>query len=126
MSIVFDAGAFMAVERGDRDLVALVKRERQLGRSPLTHGGVVGQVWRGGHGRQAVLARLLPGVEVAPLDDHSGRRAGVLLGAVGSADVLDAAVVLLAADDDEIYTSDIDDLRALAAAAGLQVNLIPV
>jgi hypothetical protein len=41
--------------------------------TPLTHGGVVGQVWRGGTGRQAPLARLLPGIEVAALDATLGR-----------------------------------------------------
>lgn len=45
--LVLDAGAFVAVERGDRDVVALVKRERLAGRSPVTGGGVVAQVWRG-------------------------------------------------------------------------------
>jgi hypothetical protein len=126
MSIVLDAGALLAVERGDREMVALIKRERQAGRAPLSHGGVVGQVWRGGHGRQAILARLLPGVEVEALDDDLGRRAGVLLGAAKRADVIDAAVVLLAQDGDEIFTSDPGDLRDLARVAGRHVELIPV
>ena len=126
MSIVLDAGALLAVERADRDIVALIKRERQAGRAPLSHGGVVGQVWRGGHGRQAILARLLPGVDVEPLDDDLGRRAGVLLGAAKQADVIDAAVVLLAQDGDEIFTSDPGDLRELARVAGRHVELIPV
>jgi hypothetical protein len=126
VSIVLDAGALVAVERGDRDLIALVKRERREGRVPVSHGGVIGQVWRGGSGRQAILARLLPGVDVQPLDDELGRRAGVLLGAAGQADVVDAAVVLLAHDGDEIFTSDPGDLQDLAAVAGRHVELIPV
>ncbi len=126
MSVVLDAGALVAIERGDRDLIAVVKRERRAERAPLTHGGVVGQVWRGGHRRQAVLARLLRGVEVQPLDDDAGRRAGVLLGLAGAADVIDAAVLLLAHDGDEIFTSGPEDLRVLAAAAGRHVDLIPV
>jgi len=67
VSLILDAGAFVAVERGDRDIVALVKRERLAERSPVTHGGVVAQVWRGGAGRQAEVARLLAGVDVKPL-----------------------------------------------------------
>jgi hypothetical protein len=126
VSIVLDAGALLAVERNDRDMVALIKRERREGRAPVSHGGVIGQVWRGGSGRQATLARLLPGVDVQALDDGLGRRAGVLLGAADQADVIDAAVVLLAHDGDEVYTSDPDDLRDLAVAAGLHVDLIPV
>jgi hypothetical protein len=126
VSIVLDAGAFLAVERGDRDMVALIKRERREGRAPLSHGGVVGQVWRGGSGRQATLSRALPGVDVHPLDEDLGRRAGVLFGVAEQADVIDGALVLLAHDGDEIYTSDPDDLRDLAVAAGLHVELIPV
>ena len=124
--LVLDAGAFVAVERGDRDVVALVKRERLSGRVPLTNGGVVGQVWRGGSGKQAPVARLLAGVEVAPLDDLLGRRAGTVLARSGGSDAIDAAVICLARDGDDILTSDPGDLRDLAQAAGLHVELIPV
>jgi hypothetical protein len=126
VTVVLDAGAFVAVERGDRDVIAIVKRERLAERAPLTSGGVVGQVWRGGHGRQAVLARLLAGVDVEPIDDEAGRRIGVLLAASGTTDVIDVAVVLLADDGDDILTADPDDLRALAQAAGRHVELIKV
>lgn len=126
MSVVLDAGALIAIERGNRELVAIVKRERVANRAPVTHGGIVGQVWRGGHGRQANLARMLAGVEVHPIDDDLGRRAGVLLGLAGRDDVVDAAVVLLAQDGDEIFTSDPAHLRVLAQAAGRDVDLIPV
>lgn len=126
MTLVLDAGALVAIERGDRTVAALVKRERLAGIPPLTHGGVVGQVWRGGSGRQATLARLLAGVEIVPLDDALGRRGGVLLGRAGTSDVIDAAVVLLADHDDEILTSDVDDLTDLATAAGIDLELIAV
>ena len=126
MSLVLDAGALVAVERGDRDTLALLKAELLAGRAPLTHGGVVGQVWRGGAGRQANLARLLPALEIVPLDDALGRRAGVLLGRARTEDVVDAAVVLLAVDGDLILTSDPRDLRALAHAAEVHVDLVPV
>jgi hypothetical protein len=124
--LVLDAGALVAVGRGDRDVVALVKRERVAGRSPVTCGGVVAQVWRGGHGRQVPLARLLAGVEVAPIDDSLGRRTGVLLGRSGQSDAIDAAVVCLAADGDDILTSDPGDLLALAQAADIHVEIIAV
>jgi hypothetical protein len=126
LSLILDAGAFVAVERGDRDIVALVKRERLAERAPLTHGGVVAQVWRGWAGRQTILTRLLAGVEVEALDISLGKRAGVLLGRSGGADAIDAAIVCLAVDGDEILTSDPNDLRALAEAAGLHVELVPV
>jgi len=126
VSLVLDAGALVAIERSDRSVVALLKRELLAGRAPLTHGGVVGQVWRGGGGRQANLARLLRGVEVRALDGGLGRRAGELLGLAGEVDVIDAAVALLAVDGDVILTSDPGDLAALVAAAGTHADIVPV
>jgi hypothetical protein len=81
--LVLDAGAFVAVGRGDRDVVALAKRERLAKRPPVTSGGVVAQVWRGGRGRQAELARPLAGVQVAAIDGSLGRRPGMLLARSG-------------------------------------------
>jgi hypothetical protein len=126
MTLVLDAGALVAVERGSRALVTRIKRERLVGRVPVTHGGVVGQVWRGGSGRQAGLAQLLPHIEIAWLDGDLGKRAGTLLREAGGSDVIDAAVVLLAGDDDLILTSDPDDLVVLAAASGIHVEIVPV
>src|SRR6266571_3291444 len=115
-----------AVERGDREVVALVKRERLARQPPVTSGGVVAQVWRGGRGKQVQLARLLAGTEVAAIDDGLGRRAGMLLAGSGQSDAIDATVVCLAGDGDEILTSDPGDLRALAEAADVHVDIIPV
>lgn len=126
MRLVLDAGALVAVERGDREVAALLKRELLAGRAPLTHGGVVAQVWRGGSGRQARLARLLPGVDVVPLDDVLGRRAGVLLGRARNTDAIDAAVVAIAGDGDIVLTSDPDDLRSLAEAAAVHIDIVQV
>lgn len=126
MTLVLDAGALVAVERGDRETIALLKHELLAGRVPITHGGVVGQIWRGGAGRQANLARLLPGIDVVSLDATLGRRAGVLLGRARSSDVVDAAVVLLAVDGDLILTSDPNDLVALANAAEVHVDIVAV
>ena len=125
MTLVLDAGAFLAVERGDRRVMALLKRERLEGRTPRSHGGVVGQIWRGG-ARQAQIARLLHAVEVSPRDMEFGRGAGELLGRARRNDVVDAAVVLLAVDGDQLLTSDPDDLSALAVAAGIHLELIRV
>ncbi len=126
MSLVLDAGALLAVERGDRDTVALLKQELVAGRTPVTHGGVIGQVWRGGARRQANLARLLPALTIVAIDDAMGRRAGMLLGRARRSDVIDAAIILLASDGDMILTSDVRDLRPLAGAAGIDVDLVPV
>ena len=124
--LILDAGAFIAAQRGEGDVAALVRRERKLGRTPLTHGGVVAQVWRGGHGKQALVVKLLASVEVAPLDERLGRQAGMLLARSGGSDAIDAAVVCLAQDWDDILTSDPGDLLDLARTAGVHVELIPV
>jgi hypothetical protein len=126
MTVVLDAGAFLAVERGDREVMALLKAELLARRTPRTHGGVVAQVWRGGSGKQAGVARLLAATEVVALDDRLGRRAGLLLGRARTADAIDAGVVLLATDGDTILTSDASDLRPLALATAVHVDIVPV
>jgi hypothetical protein len=85
-------------------------------------------VWSGRSGEatpvsQARLSRLLGASAVVALDDDLGRAAGALLARGGTSDVLDAALVLIAADGDEILTSDIDDLVTLAAASGVHADL---
>lgn len=124
--LVLDAGALIALGRETRDVVALLKGELRDGREPKTHGAVLGQVWRGGGGRQAPLARALRGVEILPVDAELGRRAGMLLKAARSSDVVDAALVAIADDGDELLTSDVEDLEALAVAAGLELDLVRV
>lgn len=123
MALVLDSGAFVAIEKGEGNLAARIKRERLAGRVPVTHGGVVAQVWRGGSGRQAGLARAVDLVEVVALDRDLGKAAGRLLALTGGRDVVDAAVVMIASDDDQILTSDPEDLLALASARGLFVEI---
>jgi hypothetical protein len=120
---VLDAGALIAADRGDRATWTRLKAAADD--APLTHGGIVGQAWRGG-ARQARLARFLAGVDVLPLTDELGRASGVLLGATGTADVVDAALVMLAADGDVIYTSDPDDIARLATERDLHVDVVRV
>jgi hypothetical protein len=93
---------------------------------PVSHGGVVGQAWRGGGPRQALLAKALDGIEVRALDAFLGRAAGELLARVGTSDVIDAALVLLADDGDDIATSDPDDIEPLATLIGRHVELLHV
>jgi hypothetical protein len=85
---------------------------------------VIGQVWRGRRPRQSLLARALDGIDVRALDVALGRAAGELLGTARRQDVIDAALVLLAQDGDNILTSDPDDIEPLARAAGRDVEVI--
>ena len=123
MTLVLDAGALIALDRNERPMWARLKAVAQLGQLPVTHGGVVGQVWRGGS-RQSRLATALAGVDVKALDETLGRSAGELLAATGMSDVVDAAVALLALDGDEIVTLDREDLTLLIAASGRHVELL--
>lgn len=123
MTLVLDSGALIALERNERPMWVRLKAAHAGGEMPLTHAGVLGQVWRGDP-RQARLASALQGVDVKALEETLGRSAGVLLGVAGLTDVIDAAVVLLASDGDEIVTSDPDDLALLAAAADKDLEVV--
>jgi len=125
MSLILDAGAFVALERNERAMWRRLKATRRSGTPPMTHGGVIAQVWRGGTGRQAQLARALHAVEVVPLDGELGRRAGALLARSGLTDAIDAALAAMADHGDQIITSDPDDLAALAAASTRRVDIVP-
>ncbi|MFT4011208.1 MAG: hypothetical protein QM655_14320 [Nocardioidaceae bacterium] len=61
-----------------------------------------------------------------PLNEELGRAAGELLGSAGAADVIDAALVVLARDGDVVFTSDVDDIGALAAARDLHIDVVRV
>jgi hypothetical protein len=124
--LVLDAGALIALERGDAKMWRRFRIALEDDVSPVTHGGVVGQAWRKSGPRQALLARALESVEVRPLDRALGRDAGRLLANARRADVIDAAVVLLANDDDVIVTSDPDDLIPLIEALGREIDVIVV
>ena len=124
--LILDAGAFVAAERGNREVLARLKSELRRGGAPVTNGAIVAQVWRGARGKQVPVAQLLAGVDVAPLDDLLGKRAGMLLALTGGQDAIDASVVCLARDGDDILTSDPDDLLVLSRTAGVHVELIPV
>jgi hypothetical protein len=124
VTLVLDAGALIALQRNDRAMWRRLKAALQQESVPVTHGGIVGQVWRGQGPRDALLVQALAGIDVRPLDDALGRRAGELLAVARRRDVIDAALVLLARDDDHIVTSDPQDLGPLARASGRHVEII--
>jgi hypothetical protein len=114
----------VAVDRDDRSMIARLAAAQQHGHELRSNAMVVAQVWRNQHGRQANLARLLRAVDVRPVDHQDGRRAGVLLGLTGTADAIDATVVLLAGPGDRILTSDPDDLIRLVSAAAIRAVVV--
>jgi PIN domain-containing protein len=112
---VLDAGALIGYERDRRQPVALVQRALERNMRLTVPAGVVAQVWRNGT-RQAVLAQLLNSdvVDTVVLDDVEARLAGQLCGVSGTANVVDASVVVAAQRlGATVVTSDPDDLRRL-------------
>src|SRR6516162_59362 len=61
--IVMDAGALIALDRGDKRMIALLHRALAQGRAFRVPAGVVGQAWRDGR-VQVTLARFLRSEEV--------------------------------------------------------------
>lgn len=123
-ALVLDAGALVAVDRDDRAMIARLRVAQQHGAELRSNAMVVAQVWRDHQGRQVSLARLLRAVDVRAVDHQDGRDAGVLLGVTGTADPIDATVVLLASPGDRILTSDPEDLTRLAMAAANRAVII--
>jgi hypothetical protein len=125
MAVVLDAGALIGYERGDRAVRAFLETA-QRERAPVrTSTGAVAQAWRNG-ARQVHLVRLLRGVDQRPLDQPAARRVGQLLGAAATVDVIDAAVIDVATNGDEVLTSDPQDFAVLANAAGKGLTIIKV
>ena len=117
--IVLDAGALIALDRGDKRMIALLGRALAQGRDFRVPAGVVGQAWRDGR-VQVALGRFLRSeeVEIVPLDEQLARCCGELCAATNSPDVIDASVVILARERrDPIVTSDPHELQRLDPAA---------
>jgi len=126
MSLVLDAGAFVAFERNDRAMWVRLKAALADGTEVASHGGIIGQVWRSGGPRQALLARALASVDVRPLDEALGRAAGSLLARTRGRDVIDAALAALARSGDVILTSDPGNFEPLASATGNPIDILAV
>ena len=123
-ALVLDAGAFVAVDRGDRSMAARLRVAERSGLELRSNGAVVAQVWRDPSGRQAELARLLRSVDVKPVDRRRGQDAGVLSGRAGAGDAVDATVVAISNAGDRIITGDPDDIRALVAASDRPILVV--
>jgi predicted nucleic acid-binding protein len=121
-TLVLDAGALIAFERGNAKMRALVREALDAGVRLVIPAGVLAQAWRGA-ARQAPLRALVKGpTSVVPaLDQVLAEAAGVLCGRAGTSDVIDASVVLLARRHRAVVvTSDSDDLRRLDPAVALE------
>ena len=120
MSLVLDAGALIAYERGSRTVQAFLERAYRVGDDVRTSAAVVAQAWQGDP-KQVRLVRLLRGVDERDLTGERARSVGRLLRSARTTDVVDGTIIDIARDGDEILTSDPDDLRHLAASDGKAV-----
>jgi predicted nucleic acid-binding protein len=126
LELVYDTGALISAERGDRRLWALHARALQRNVRPIVPAGCLVEAWHSG--RVPNVSRLLDGCEVEELGESAAKRAGVLRqkcdDAVGPIDamVVESAVRRKAA----VVTSDRADIESLASAANRSVQIIDV
>jgi hypothetical protein len=121
-ALIFDTGALIAVDRGDRAVGALLATAAESGVDVLTSSTCVAQASRN-PSRQARLSRALSGMLERPLDPTEARRCGLLLARSGTEDIADSATAVLAEDDDTILTSDPSDIERLLDAAGTKARV---
>jgi predicted nucleic acid-binding protein len=121
--VVYDAAVLIAADRNDRRAWAEHKSLLVVGVVPLVPAAVLAQVIRSA--RQAQLRRFLRGCVVVPLDEPTAHAAGRLLGDAGTADVVDACVVVVAIRfRARIVTGDPDDIEALVSASGARLTVV--
>jgi hypothetical protein len=124
-ALVFDAGALIALDQGDRAVGALVTAAARNGTEAVTSSACIAQVWRD-PARQARLAKALAGFLELPLDPLSSRRCGLLLADARTNDIADAALALLVGDGDTVLTSDPHDIEHLLEATGTDARICAV
>ncbi|MGI8937826.1 MAG: PIN domain-containing protein [Iamia sp.] len=119
--MTLDAGGLIALDRDDRRVIALLARARETEARVTIPATALAQAIRRPD-RQARLARLIrqPTTDVVDLDRVDATNVGRLLAASGTADVVDAHVVVCARRAQQrVVTSDPDDLRTLDPAIEL-------
>lgn len=128
--LILDAGALIALARGDVHARAFIERilvDEVLVEMPTP---VLAQVHRGGHDR-ARTDRALRWIErFVPTSEHVARAAGELLARSGLSDAIDAIVAAeaLAGTPAVVLTSDRKDIGRLVDAdeAGRRVHVEPL
>lgn len=120
--VTYDNGALLAGEAGKHTVWSLHDELRRRRGRPVVPSVVLAQAWRGGP--QPMLSRLLRGCVIESFTEAMARRVGQLIATAGTADIVDAAVVIsAAARQDLILTSDPKDLGALVETLGVPLRL---
>jgi predicted nucleic acid-binding protein len=125
MRVILDAGALIAIDRGDREVASLLELARRAGSDLVTSAPVVGQVWRDGS-RQVALVRALRMVDVQEVNQSDAQKAGELLRHTGGSDIVDALVALLVRSGDQIFTSDQHDIDELLVARNVKAFAVAI
>jgi hypothetical protein len=115
---LYDAGALIAIDKNDRRMWARYQVALDDDRDVRVPAVVVGQAWRACR-RQVRLGQFLAGCHVDPVGLEVAKAAGILCGRAGTSDVVDATVVVMGtATGAVIWTSDPEDIKALADQSG--------
>ena len=121
---LYDAGALIAIDKNDRRMWARYQVAVDDGRDIQVPAVVVGQAWRDSR-RQVRLGRFLVGCRVDPVGLETAEATGILCGRAGTSDVVDATVLVMAAATGAvIWTSDPEDIKALAGESGVRPALV--
>ncbi len=121
--VTIDAGGLIALDRGDRRVIALLARASETSAPVTVPASALAQVVRRPV-QQVRLTRLLrqPTTNTVPLDRVEATRVGLVLAATETADIADAHVVVCARRAGQpVVTSDPDDLRRLDQGLDLVV-----
>ena len=113
--ITFDAGGLIALDRNDRRVLALIARALERGMRITVPATALAQVIRN-PAKQARLCRFIrqPGTDIVALDVREATAVGLLLAKIGTADIVDAHVVVCALRAGQaVITSDPGDLRRI-------------
>jgi hypothetical protein len=125
---VFDAGAFIALERRAPLLLGILDEARHGTVQLVLPRTVIAQVWRGGP-RQGTVGRLISAgrgrdgpVIIDELTAERAKQIGVTIGKISHPDIVDVHVALAAEKGHAVLTSDDADI----AAVGLGLVLVHV
>lgn len=114
--VTLDTGALIAAGRNDRVFWTWWKLLTRSGVVATVPAGVVAEACRGL--RDARMAQVLAGCRCVPLDLVAARRTGEICARSKTSDVIDASVVVTAAErSEDILTSDPADIEKLSRHA---------
>ncbi|MBI3205929.1 MAG: PIN domain-containing protein [Myxococcales bacterium] len=113
MTITFDTGALVALERRRQRMTDVLARARSREDAIVVPQVVLAEWWRGrSDWRDRILAMLV----IDRLTDACAKLAGEAIARVPGATAVDAIVMASAASrGDAVFTSDVDDLERLRA-----------